>query len=90
MRGSAPAAVERPELEDVAEEEEAFAAEGSSKSTLELSSCQVSACCGSVFQFTASLMETHWNIPKIQCCVSASSVKLTLKEVCAYLGGAFR
>uniref|UniRef100_A0A7N6B5L3 Diacylglycerol kinase n=1 Tax=Anabas testudineus TaxID=64144 RepID=A0A7N6B5L3_ANATE len=40
MRGSTPAVVERPELEDVAEEEDAFAALGSSKSTLDPSSCQ--------------------------------------------------
>lgn len=46
MRDSAPPVVERPGLEDVAEEEDVFAAEGSSKSTLERGCCQVGVCVG--------------------------------------------
>lgn len=42
MRDSSPPAAERPGLQDVAEEEDVFAAEGSSKSTLELRGCKVS------------------------------------------------
>ena len=42
MRDSAPPAVERPGLEDVAEEEDVFAAEGSSESPLQPGGvCQV-------------------------------------------------
>ncbi|CAK6976518.1 diacylglycerol kinase zeta-like isoform X5 [Scomber scombrus] len=41
MRDSAPQIVERPGLEDVAEEEDVFAAEVSAKSALLHSSCQV-------------------------------------------------
>lgn len=45
MRDSAPpVVVERPGLEDVAEEEDVFVGEGSSKSTLEPGSCQVCLC----------------------------------------------
>ncbi|KAK5847961.1 hypothetical protein PBY51_017049 [Eleginops maclovinus] len=40
MRDSAPPAVERPGLEDVAEEEDVFAAEGSSESPLQTGSLQ--------------------------------------------------
>lgn len=49
MRDSTPAVVERPGLEDVAEEEDPFAAEGRSKSTLKPSSCQVRGWGGGVY-----------------------------------------
>ena len=44
MRDSAPPIVERPGLEDVAEEEDVFAAEVSAKCALQPGSCQVGVC----------------------------------------------
>lgn len=41
MRDSAPPVVQRPGLEDVAEEEDVFGGEESAKSPLEPGSCQV-------------------------------------------------
>lgn len=68
MRGSAAPVVERPGLEDVAEEEDVFAAEGSSRSTLEPCSCQVCVGVGvywhvklgaSSFLLSPSTIRTH-------------------------------